>query len=188
MFNQCVAESFRGFGAVASGLGVLGYYKAGTPFMWLAPVADFGFALSLDPGRDARNTLAANLAAAGYQVSVIYGERGGPLEVSGAQNIDRAQAADIRNQITQLAQAAGFILPQPIQFNAQVSGSSWQVGDPGSSTTWGDRTPVAPKSIFDELGVDLSGDTSFVGGSIKNLILYGAIGLGIFALISSKRR
>lgn len=198
MFH-CLTDDYRGLGAIGSfsalgatnaplGLGASDYYKAGTPFMWLAPGADFGFALSLDPGRDARSALAANLAANGYRVKVVFGERGGPLEVSGSQNIDRAQAVHIRDQITQAAEAAGFILTRPVQFNAEVPSSSWRVGDPGSVTMWGDKTPVAPTSIFNELGVDLTGDTSFMGGSIKNLILYGAIGLGIFALISSKRR
>jgi hypothetical protein len=184
--------TYCGFGALGAdnapvGESARGYYQAGTPFLWLAPAADFGFAFSTDPGRDARNTLAAVLANSNYRVRVIYGQRGGPLEVSGTQGIDRSSALHIREQITQAAEQAGFYLTRPVQFNVESSGSSFRVGAPGSNTIWGDRTPVVPTSIFNELGVDLTGDTSFVGGSVKNLILYGAIGLVAFALITRKR-
>lgn len=187
--SGAIGSSYSALGAENAplGLGAGDYYKAGTRFTWLVPSVDFGLALSFDPGGAARSTLAASLAATGYHVSVVSGERGGPLEVSGSQNIDRAHATDIREQITQLAESAGFILTRPVQFNVEIANSTWRVGQPGSTTTWGDKTPVAPTSIFNELGVDLTGDTSFVGGSLKNLVLYGAIALGIFAVISSRK-
>src|SRR6267142_6194029 len=161
------------------------YYIKGTKFLWLSPQTDFSFGWSLDPGADARNALASALAQSGYAVSTVFGERGGALEVSGSQNIDRAHATDIRNQITQLATQAGLLLVSPVQFNVENPATSvWQVGQPGSAKVWGDQTPVAVKSLPAELGLDLSGDTSFVGGSIKNLAIYGGLGLLAFFLIS----
>lgn len=205
MFNHCLTDSYTGLGAIGLlgadneppvGLGVDAYYRAGTPFMFIAQDTAVAPALSFNPAESARSALASALAGSGYKVKVIYGSPsmltfgsgGGVLEVSGYQNIDRAKAFHIRDQIIGAAQAAGFNRLAGILFNVESSGSNWRVGSPGAQTQWGDLTPVAPVSIFQELGVDLSGDTSFIGGSIKNLVLYGAIGLGIFALISSRRR
>jgi len=182
---------FRGYAGLGdnapTGKAVGDYYIKGTKFLWLSPQTDFGFAWSTDPGADARNTLAAGLASLGYNVSTIFGERGGVLEVSGSQNIDRGHATDIRNQITQAAQKAGFLLVAPVQFNVENPATSvWQVGAPGSKTTWGDQTPVAPKSIFAEAGIDASGDVSFAGGTFKNIAIYAGLALLAFFRISKK--
>lgn len=191
MFQHCAASGFSGLGSFGVsnapvGSAVNAYYNAGTPFQWITPNAEFGFAFSLDPGTDARNALAAALGANRYNVRVIYGERGGPLEVSGSQGMDRRQAIDIRNEITDAAQKAGFSLGK-VLFNVEAPGSPFRVGSPGSVSTWGDLTPVAPKNIFDELGVGFAGDPSFVGGSLKNIAIYAGIGLLVFALISSRK-
>lgn len=184
------------------------YYVAGTPFLWLAPAtgvrAPLGVGgismLFMDLARDARNKLAATLASAGYDVRVVAdsasrltgqgwigGSSDGVLEVSGSQRIDRASALHIRDQITQAAENAGFNILRAVQFNVEAAGSPFRVGMPGSVRQWGDTAPVVPRNIFTELGVDLTGDTSFVGGSIKNLMLYAGVGLLAFAVISRKR-
>lgn len=190
---ECPSASFNslsGFGSLGQfvnvGQGQNNYYVKGTKFLWTSPQTDFGFGWSTDPGKDARAALAAALAANGYTVKVIYGERGGPLEVSGSQNSDRRVANDINWQITNAAKAAGFYLLSPILFNVETPESNWQVGTPGAVTVWGDQAPVATQNIFEELGVNLTGDDSFIGGTIKNLAIYAGVGLLIFALISRK--
>lgn len=194
------ASAVCGFGGLGAdnappGIGALNYYRAGTRFLWLAPTASVSAPIGvggisllfMDLAGDARNKLANALRSQAYNVQVVYGG-GEALEVSGSQGIDRASALDIRNQITQAAEAAGFRLTRPVQFSVETpADSSWRVGAPGSDTQWGDRTPVEPKSIFSELGLDLTGDTSFVGGSIKNLMVYGAIGLLAYAVITRRR-
>jgi len=129
------------------------FYVKGTRFLWLVPVVDVGFALSLDPFEDARNALASSLAASGYNVQVVA-LREGALEVSGSQNIDRGSAFDVRDQITNAARQAGFLWSMPVQFNVESSSSSFRVGSAGATTTYGDRTPVAPKDALTEFGVN----------------------------------
>jgi hypothetical protein len=196
MFSHCTGVGFNslsGFGAlgltrvqesIPGGQGINDYYRKGTPFMWLAQQADSGFAFAIDPAADARNALALSLANAGYNVKVIFGERGGPLEVSGTQKIDRAKGFHIRDDIMRSARAAGFATLNGILFNVETPDSNWRVGSPGSDTTWGDRTPVAPVSLFDEFGLDLAGDPNYLGGTFKNLAIYAGIGLLAFFLIT----
>lgn len=134
------------------------YYVKGTKFLWLVPSPITGFGLSFDPGEDARASLAAKLGAAGYNVRVIYSS-GNALEVSGSQNTDRASIYHIRDQITQTAQAAGFTLgPLPVQFSVEKPGSTFQVGNTGSQTTWADTTPPIVTGIPTELGLNPFGD------------------------------
>ncbi len=195
MFSHCSSVGFNslgGFGSLGTtlaetipgGQGLDAYYKKGTPFQWIAQSADSGFALSVDPFADARNALAVALANAGYSVKVVAGERRQPLEVSGYQNMDRAKGFHIRDQITALAKAAGFSYLNGILFNVETPSSNWRVGSSGSTTTWGDNTPQPVGNIFDEFGLGLAGDNSFVGGSVKNLVIYAGLGLAAFFLIS----
>lgn len=185
--NYLSGFGFAGYGDNAPvGEAATGYYKAGTKFLWFAPSVDVGFALALDPWNDALNSLRGALAAKQYKVSVISGERGGALEVSGFQSIDRSSATDIRDQINGFVQAAGFDLGAPIQFNVEAPAlSSWQVGSAGAAQVFGDKTPVATKNIFDELSIpNIAGDLSFAGGTTKNIAIYAGLGLLAFFLIS----
>lgn len=203
MFSHCSQVSFNslgGFGALGetriqtpSGLGVNDYYRKGTPFLLTVRETLVAPALSFDPAESARSALAAALVNAGYSVNVIYGvpsmlvfgSGGGVLEVSGFQNIDRAKGYHIRDQILGLARAAGFTKLDGVLFNIENPvASSWRVGSPGSTATWGDQNPVVTRSLPEELGLDLSGDPSFMGGSIKNLAIYGGLGLLAFFLIT----
>lgn len=129
------------------------YYVRGTPFLWLVPVVEVGFGLSIDPFEDARNKLASFLNTNGYNARVVA-LRGGALEVSGSQNIDRASKLNIRDQITAFARAAGFLWSMPVQFNVESAGSSFRVGSSGATQTYGDRTPVPVKDALTEFGVN----------------------------------
>jgi hypothetical protein len=183
------AESgYTSFGIVGRGAGE--YYRARTPFSWLVQNAYAG-----DPA-GSRQQLTRLLRNQRYSVNVVFGIAGtwaywsgannlGVLEVTGYQDLDRGQVEHVAEQIRQTALQAGFELHSEPMFNLTGSpGATPQTS--GSRQTWGDQTPVETKSIFSEIGVDLSGDTSFVGGSIKNLAIYAGIGLVVFALLTRK--